>query len=157
MPASPIKEGIPPKHLSQAPKPSDWNDINQVIDEIDELMKKQTSSENKRQDALATATAAHREIDLAQDLLHTSLQRIANVDDDTFQARAVLSIKEEALNKVKSKKTQVPVIFQLGNQFLNTVFPSSKIFIIHLANTIFFFYLLHAELLQKSVKLSIPK
>lgn len=35
------------------------------------------------------------------------------MDDDTFQARAVLSTKEEALNKTKSKKRQVPVIFNL--------------------------------------------
>ncbi|KAL4515603.1 hypothetical protein Ndes2437B_g07035 [Nannochloris sp. 'desiccata'] len=122
MPASPIKEVISPKHPSQAPKHSDRDDINHVIDQIDELMKKQTSSENKRQEALATTTAAHREIDLVQDLLHTSLQRIANVDDDIFQARAVLSIKEEALNKVKTKKTQVPLSYLKLKIFLNAVF-----------------------------------
>lgn len=127
MPASPIKEGIPPKHPSPAPNTNDRNNINRVIDDIDELMKKQTSSENKRQDALATTIAAQRDSDLAQDLLHTSLQRIAKVDDDNFQARAVLSTKEEALNKVKSKKRQVAVILNL-KIFLDAVFSS----IIHL-------------------------
>jgi chromatin segregation and condensation protein Rec8/ScpA/Scc1 (kleisin family) len=110
MSISQLEEEISPNQPSHPPKSTDKRDINLVIDEIDELMKKQISSENKRQEALATTTAAHREIDLAQDLLHTSLQRIANVDDDTFHARAVLSTKEETLNKVKTRKTQVKKI-----------------------------------------------
>jgi hypothetical protein len=108
MPAtSPQNKVASPKQPSHPPKSGETQEMNQIIDEIDDLMKKQTSVENKRQEALATTAAAHREIDLAQDLLHTSLQRIVNVDDDTFQARAVLSAKEETLNKVKAKKTSV--------------------------------------------------
>jgi hypothetical protein len=94
----------PKQSSSSLPKSSKEKDINAVIEEIDELTKKQASSESKRQEALATTAAAHREIDLAQDLLHTCLHRIANVDDDTLQARGVLSTKEEALKKVKTKK-----------------------------------------------------
>ncbi|KAG7668629.1 hypothetical protein NADE_006665 [Nannochloris sp. 'desiccata'] len=85
MPASPIKEVISPKHPSQAPKHSDRDDINHVIDQIDELMKKQTSSENKRQEALATTTAAHREIDLVQDLAASEKRQIVDNEATELQ------------------------------------------------------------------------
>ena len=104
MTISPKNTVITPRQPSHTPESSSVKDITTVIDEIDELMKKQTTSENKRQDASATTAAAHREIDLAQDLLHTSLQRIANVDDDIFHTRSVLATKEETLNKVITKK-----------------------------------------------------
>lgn len=85
------------------PADSDGLKLRALIDEIDSLTVQQMANEARRQEALATTATASREIDLAQDLLHTSLQRIAELDDDICHARNMLSSKIKTLEVIKSK------------------------------------------------------
>ena len=78
-----------------------------LIAEVEELTRRQTAAEASRREALASTAAAHRETDLAQDLLHTSLKRISDLDDNIYNARALLSTKREALDLEKAKLLQV--------------------------------------------------
>lgn len=79
--------------------------VARLVEDIDDLAAAQATHEARRQEAVAATASARREIDLAQDLLHTSLQRIADLDDDTCHTRAVLAAKLKTVELLKEQAT----------------------------------------------------
>ncbi len=77
--------------------------VARLIHDIDELTAAQAAHETRRQEAVAATASARRDFDLAQDLLHTSLQRIADLDDDTCQTRTVLAAKMKTIELLKEQ------------------------------------------------------
>ena len=100
-------------------------DLKDVITEIDQLAHQQTTLENRRHEALAETSTAHREADLAQDLMHTSLQRIAELDDDVYHARAIAAAKSKTLDSMKTLIMSV-VFFQFPKTILRRCCRSGK-------------------------------
>ena len=92
-----------PKGTPALAHESDNAKIRALIDEIDSLAVQQMAIETRRQESVDVLAASHREIDLAQDLLHTSLQRMADLDDDMYHARNMLSSKMKTLEVLKAK------------------------------------------------------
>lgn len=78
-------------------------DIENCIQAIDELSQKQVHAEKRRQLALAEIQASQRDIALSQDLLHASVQRIAQLDDATHNCRNTQKEKKELLDKLQKK------------------------------------------------------